>query len=157
MRATALCIGISRSAPTTWNDSVAPRILVERTPDEALRLDTLMVRDPLPFWGRGPITLLGDAAHPMLPHAGQGAAQAIEDALTLGRVMTIGQPVDAALRRYETIRAPRTQAVVGRAARNARLGSVDGALGCALRDLTIRLVPESVILKSLVALGRPPE
>lgn len=132
------------------------KTLVERTPDEDMRLDVLMVRDRLPFWGRGPVTLLGDAAHPMLPHAGQGAAQAIEDALTLGRLAVPGQPIDAALRRYEALRAPRTQGVVDLAARNARMGSIHGTIVCALRDLAIRIVPERVILKSLVALGKPP-
>ena len=40
-------------------------------------------RAPLPYWSAGRMTLLGDAAHPMVPHLGQGAAQAIEDGFTL--------------------------------------------------------------------------
>ena len=52
-----------------------------------LRCDELVDRDPLPFWGRGSVTLLGDAAHPVLPHTGQGAAQAIVDAVELGRAL----------------------------------------------------------------------
>ena len=47
-----------------------------------LRFDELVDRDPIPFWGRDAVTLVGDAAHPMLPHTGQGAAQAIVDAVT---------------------------------------------------------------------------
>ena len=43
-------------------------------------------REPLPVWTAGRLTLLGDAAHPMLPHSGQGANQAIEDAVTLAAV-----------------------------------------------------------------------
>src|SRR6185295_18162676 len=44
-------------------------------------------REPLPAWTRGRLTLLGDAAHPMLPHVGQGANQAIEDAVALATVL----------------------------------------------------------------------
>ena len=53
-----------------------------------LRYDGVLVdRDPLPSWGAGRVTLIGDAAHPMLPHTGQGAAQAIVDAVTLGEML----------------------------------------------------------------------
>ena len=44
-------------------------------------------REPLPTWTRGRLTLLGDAAHPMLPHVGQGANQAIEDGVALATVL----------------------------------------------------------------------
>ena len=54
---------------------------------EDLRVDELVDRDPLPFWGKGPVTLLGDAAHPLLPQTGQGAAQALVDAVTLGKAL----------------------------------------------------------------------
>jgi 2-polyprenyl-6-methoxyphenol hydroxylase-like FAD-dependent oxidoreductase len=106
------------------------------------------------------VTLLGDAAHPMLPHAGQGAAQALEDAVTLGSVMkeaADARAIDAALRRYEELRAPRTRAVIEVARRNARMGSMTSAAGCWVRDQVIRFIPQSVILKSLVALGKAPE
>src|SRR6059058_1448680 len=96
----------------------------------------------------------------MLPHAGQGAAQALEDAVALGAVLRdVADPpeVEAALRRYEHVRAARTRKIVELARRNARIGSIDSAAGCWLRDQVIRYVPESVILKSLVALGRAPE
>jgi 2-polyprenyl-6-methoxyphenol hydroxylase-like FAD-dependent oxidoreductase len=122
-----------------------------------MRLDELLDREPIANWGAGPVTLLGDAAHPMLPHAGQGAAQALEDAVALGRRLTAETGVDAALREYERVRSARTRSVVALSRRNARLGSIEHPLGCRLRDLVIRLTPERLILKSLVALGRPPE
>jgi salicylate hydroxylase len=76
-------------------------------------------RAPIAQWGRGPVTLLGDAAHPMLPFLAQGAAMAIEDAAVLAR--EIGRsPGDraAALRNYETARQPRTARVQRAARRN---------------------------------------
>ena len=135
------------------------RAIVGATPPEDLRLDELLERDPINPWGRGPVTLLGDAAHPMLPHAGQGAAQALEDAVVLGSSLRdIEDPseIDAGLRHYERVRMPRTRAVVALAKRNARMGSIDNAVGCWMRDQIIRVIPQAVILKSLVALGKPP-
>jgi salicylate hydroxylase len=69
----------------------------------------LLDRDPLVRWSRGPVTLLGDAAHPMFPFFAQGAAQSIEDAAVLARCLaeeTTAPP--RALRRYESIRIGRT-------------------------------------------------
>jgi salicylate hydroxylase len=76
-------------------------------------------RAPLWSWGVGPVTLLGDAAHPMLPFLAQGAAMAIEDAAVLARELS-RSPDDrvAALRRYETARRPRTARVQHAARRN---------------------------------------
>jgi salicylate hydroxylase len=68
----------------------------------------LLDRDPLPRWTRGPIALLGDAAHPMFPFFAQGAAQALEDAAVLaGCLAAACTEPEAAVRRYETIRRPR--------------------------------------------------
>jgi salicylate hydroxylase len=70
-------------------------------------------RDPIPRWTDGRATLLGDAAHPMLPYLGQGACQAMEDGCVLAAVLDAMEddPV-AALRRYEELRRPRASRVV---------------------------------------------
>jgi salicylate hydroxylase len=70
-------------------------------------------REPLPTWTRGRLTLLGDAAHPMLPHVGQGANQAIEDGIALATVLGHADRATAprALRAYESVRRERTAGV----------------------------------------------
>lgn len=67
-------------------------------------------RNPLPRWSKGRVTLLGDAAHAMLPSMGQGAAQAIEDAAVLAKCLEGISPAEIplALERYENFRRPRT-------------------------------------------------
>jgi salicylate hydroxylase len=71
-------------------------------------------RAPLPRWSSGRLTLLGDAAHPMLPHLGQGVNQALEDAValaTLLRAATTSAGVPRALAAYEKLRRGRTARV----------------------------------------------
>jgi salicylate hydroxylase len=72
----------------------------------------LLIRRPLPRWTWGRVTLLGDAAHPMLPFLGQGAAQAFEDAAVLADCLASGRADPApALRRYEAGRIERASRV----------------------------------------------
>jgi 2-polyprenyl-6-methoxyphenol hydroxylase-like FAD-dependent oxidoreductase len=70
-------------------------------------------RDPIPRWTRGRVTVLGDAAHPMLPYLGQGACQAIEDGAVLATALSAeaSDPVTG-LARYERTRRPRASRVV---------------------------------------------
>jgi salicylate hydroxylase len=71
----------------------------------------LFDRLPLATWCDGPVTLLGDACHPMLPFQAQGAAQAIEDAYVLASKMKAGGDIPDALRSYEGARKPRTSRI----------------------------------------------
>jgi len=77
-------------------------------------------REPLAEWTRGRLALLGDAAHPMLPHLGQGANQSVEDAFALAAVLRDASPADvpAALRRYARVRRRRTDVVQANSRRN---------------------------------------
>jgi salicylate hydroxylase len=71
----------------------------------------LFDHEPLSNWSRGPITLLGDAAHTMLPHQGQGVSQAIEDSMALATFLAAAEDVSdipEAFRRYTAVRMQRT-------------------------------------------------
>jgi salicylate hydroxylase len=81
----------------------------------------LFDRPPLSRWGRGPITLLGDAAHPMLPYLAQGAAMAIEDAAVLARALRQTEDVTEALDLYQRNRVDRTARIVEQSTANRRL------------------------------------
>jgi 2-polyprenyl-6-methoxyphenol hydroxylase-like FAD-dependent oxidoreductase len=133
------------------------RRVVLATHRDDMRLDELFDRDPVAVWGHGPVTLLGDAAHPMLPHAGQGAAQALEDAVALGRACTGAADPERPLREYERRRARRSAAIVRLARRLARFNSVESPILCRLRDVLIRSMPERMLLRGMVSLGRPAE
>jgi 2-polyprenyl-6-methoxyphenol hydroxylase-like FAD-dependent oxidoreductase len=86
-------------------------------------------------WGAGRVSLVGDAAHAMTNALGQGANQAIEDALVLARCL--GDQSDdpaAALRGYETARIPRANQFASLSWAMARASRLHNALACGLRD-----------------------
>jgi 2-polyprenyl-6-methoxyphenol hydroxylase-like FAD-dependent oxidoreductase len=128
--------------------------ITRATHDEDIRLDELFDRDPIDRWGAGPVTLLGDAAHPMLPHTGQGAAQALEDAVALGLALSTNGRTEHALRAYERVRARRTGSIVRQGRRIARVTTTHNRLVQGLRATAIRLVPDAVIAGALALGGR---
>jgi salicylate hydroxylase/6-hydroxynicotinate 3-monooxygenase len=73
----------------------------------------ILEREPLPRWVDGKVALLGDACHPMTPYMAQGAATSIEDAAVLARCLEgiDASGIEAALRRYEAHRKPRTSRI----------------------------------------------
>lgn len=114
---------------------------------EDMRFDELVDRDPLPFWGTGVATLLGDAAHPVLPHTGQGAAQAIVDAVTLARTLEGDGDVERGLRAYERERRPRTAALLRQGRRTARIMRTTNPIACGVREAIVRLIPVTPFAK----------
>ena len=121
-----------------------------------MRFDELFSRDAIGEWGAGRVTLLGDAAHPMLPHTGQGAAQALEDGVALGLALAGDGDVEQALRRYERVRASRTRRLVAMGPRIARITTTSNPVVQWLRTAAVRLLPEALIVSTAPGRGRDP-
>ena len=97
-------------------------------------------RDPIPRWTRGRATVLGDAAHPMLPYLGQGACQSIEDGCVLAAAL-VAAPEDsvAALALYERSRRPRASQVVLTSREIGKSNHLTSPLAAWKRDIAIAL------------------
>jgi 2-polyprenyl-6-methoxyphenol hydroxylase-like FAD-dependent oxidoreductase len=121
---------------------------------EDLRCDELVDRDPIPFWGDGVVTLLGDAAHPVLPHTGQGAAQAIVDAVLLGKLLSADAEIPSTLRSYERERRGRTATLLRQGRRTARIMRTTNPVACWVREGVLRSIPVEPFMKLYVRINR---
>jgi len=99
----------------------------------------------LPGWHKDRVVLLGDAAHAVGPHAGQGASMAIEDALVLAACLGAERDHERAFRRYEDLRRNRIWLVVKMTARNSSQKRANGWVGLLIRDLILpHFIPLSI-------------
>jgi 2-polyprenyl-6-methoxyphenol hydroxylase-like FAD-dependent oxidoreductase len=113
-------------------------------------------REPLPTWTKGRLTLLGDAAHPMLPHLGQGANQSIEDGMALATILARvdTSAVPSSLLAYERLRRERVAEVqLGARQNGLRVDSAYSDLG--VRDA--ELVAHAEFRKHLYAYDVVPD
>lgn len=131
----------------SWPDPI-PDLLSAVPADAVLRHD-LYDLPPLPTFVRGRVALLGDAAHAMTPNLGQGACQALEDAVTLAHCLDGTPDVAAALRSYDVLRRPRTQAIARRSARLGAVGQLAWPPAVLVRDTAARLTPTRLTLRSM--------
>jgi 2-polyprenyl-6-methoxyphenol hydroxylase-like FAD-dependent oxidoreductase len=121
-----------------------PALVRATRPKDLLRND-ILDRPPLRRWGRGRVTLLGDAAHATTPNIGQGACLAIEDGVSLARHLAAGREVAPALRAYERERRRRTAWIVRFSWRLGAVAQWRAPLACALRDAALAGTPRWAI------------
>jgi len=142
-----------------FGDWHAPiRTLIESVAaEDVLRNDIAELAAPLPAFHRGRVALLGDAAHPMAPFLGQGACQAIEDAVVLAHAVEGERGLDA----YTAARQPRTSDIVRRSHRMGALALVRNPIARRLRDTALALaahLSEDTAVRQLIPVvdWRPP-
>lgn len=109
---------------TGWHSDIQQ--LIDHADRNSLFKWALYDRAPMPRWGKGRVTLLGDASHPTLPFMAQGAAMAIEDAAVLAGCLSGGKDISMALARYEDLRRDRTAGVQRGSRRNATVFHLSG-------------------------------
>ncbi len=124
--------------------------VIERTPAQSIVSVPAQDRPFLDRWGRGPVTLLGDAAHPMLTSLSQGAGSAIEDGYVLAKVLDRARDPVAALRRYEAARYARTRKLVKTSRRLSLLEQTDNPVVRAVRNLGLRRAPSRIVNRQFV-------
>lgn len=127
--------------------------LIEAANEQAIFRTDNYTRKPAKRWGEGRVTLLGDAAHPMLFNVGQGACQSMEDAIVLARNLSESDDVASALRAYEASRMPPTAKLMKLSLRLGRLGRFENPLSCAIRNA----VQKKTIRVGFLKTGKPAE
>jgi hypothetical protein len=132
-----------------WFDPIPA--LIESTEPDAIEPTFTYDRPPRRTWGRGRVRLLGDAAHPMKPNIGQGAAQALEDAVVLGLCIGTNRDPENALRDYERRRVKRANAVVRASRRTGRAAEVRSPLAARLRDVVMKALPDRLTVARYAA------
>jgi 2-polyprenyl-6-methoxyphenol hydroxylase-like FAD-dependent oxidoreductase len=93
----------------------------------------------VPTWRRGPMVIIGDAAHAPSPTSGQGASMAAEDAVVLAKCLRDQPDIAQALAAYQRLRRPRVERIVAQAARTSST-KTPGPVGRLLRDLVLPVV-----------------
>jgi FAD-dependent urate hydroxylase len=130
-----------------WHEPI--RALIEVTDETKILRNDIYDVEPLARWTDGRVALLGDAAHAATPNLGQGACQALEDAVVLGQCLKPDVNVVTALREYEGRRLKRANQVVLRSRQIGVVGQWENPLACTLRDTAVRLLPQSMRIKQL--------
>jgi salicylate hydroxylase len=120
-----------------------------RSIDSWKRWSLMRLSNPLPRWSEGPVTLLGDAAHPVMPFLASGGVLAIEDAATLAEELskTPDEPA-AAFQRYEATRIPRTRRVQSESWRNGLIYHSAGLVRWARNKLITKRPPETLLTRN---------
>jgi 2-polyprenyl-6-methoxyphenol hydroxylase-like FAD-dependent oxidoreductase len=136
-----------------WTDPI-PAVLAATDPARVLHND-LYDRDQARQWSRGPIVAVGDAAHPMRPHLGQGGCQALEDAAILASFVDRSDDLAIAFRRFVAFRRPRVRSLVRESKMIGRIVNLPPLLSAVATRATA-LGPEALVTRHLAAVAARP-
>ena len=125
-----------------WHEPVGA--IIEATPPDRIVRTDIYDREPIARWHTGRVVLIGDAAHPMTPNLGQGAGQAIEDAVVLDECLAASSSIEDALTRYEQRRVARANSIVRASRRFGAIAQWSNPIAAWLRDRAMSLTPASV-------------
>jgi 2-polyprenyl-6-methoxyphenol hydroxylase-like FAD-dependent oxidoreductase len=135
----------------SWAEPI-PALLAATEPADILHND-LYDRDQARQWSRGPVLVVGDAAHPMRPHLGQGGCQGIEDAAILASFVDGADDVGAAFARFAEFRRPRVRSLVRESAVIGRVVNLRPAFLSAQACRATALAPEALVTRHLAGLA----
>jgi 2-polyprenyl-6-methoxyphenol hydroxylase-like FAD-dependent oxidoreductase len=107
-------------------------------------------------WHTGRVALIGDAAHAMTPNMGQGAAMALEDSLVLVELARAGRSAADIPRELYERRQSRVRWVQNQSRRIGRIGQLEGALACRVRNAVLRLTPDAANAAALRRMASQP-
>ncbi|MES2176349.1 MAG: FAD-dependent monooxygenase [Gemmatimonadota bacterium] len=130
-----------------------PALIAATEPADIIHTD-LFDFVPMRPWHRGRVVLIGDAAHATTPNLGQGGAQAIEDAWFLADRLANCADSRAAFTEFEARRVEKTRRIVERSRQMGHLGHLRNPLARRLRNIALRLVPESVGRRQMESIFR---
>jgi 2-polyprenyl-6-methoxyphenol hydroxylase-like FAD-dependent oxidoreductase len=134
----------------TWAQPI-PTVLAATDPGRVLHND-LYDREPARQWSRGRIVAVGDAAHPMRPHLGQGGCQGLEDAAILACFVDRTNDLAAAFRRFAVFRRPRVGSLVRESKMIGQIVNLPPLLSAAASRATV-LGPEALVTRHLAAVA----
>ena len=140
-----------RSTFASWAEPI-PAVLAATDPADVLR-NELYDRDPARVWSRGPVLIVGDAAHPMRPHLGQGGCQGLEDAAILADFVDSADDAATAFARFAAFRRRRVRAIVRESALIGRLVNLRPVFLSAAASRASVLVPEAVLTRHLATVA----
>jgi 2-polyprenyl-6-methoxyphenol hydroxylase-like FAD-dependent oxidoreductase len=135
----------------SWADPI-PAVLAATDPDDVLRND-LYDRDQARQWSRGRVLVVGDAAHPMRPHLGQGGCQGLEDAAVLARFVDGNEDMAAAFGRFAAFRRPRVRGLVRESKLVGQIVNLRPTVLSGLAGRATVLVPEAVMTRHLATVA----
>ncbi|MFM5917403.1 MAG: FAD-dependent oxidoreductase [Novosphingobium sp.] len=133
---------IVRNEFADWDPYIVE--LIEATDQQDIYYNDMLDMEPLDTWSRGPITLLGDAAHPTTPNMAQGGNMAVEEAGLLTQLLLRYDDLGEVLRIYDALRVPRAKMIVTYSRLWGAMGAWRSRLACIARELIIKITPNRV-------------